>query len=80
MLQAAVTTESYRHLQAVFSEAMRALPPIDLRDLLDFKPPAQAGRRSTRSRSITEIRKRFVTPGMSLGALWPEAHETLTSP
>ena len=25
--------------------------------------------RSTRSRSITEIRKRFVTPGMSLGAL-----------
>ena len=28
--------------------------------------------------SITEIRKRFVTPGMSLGALSPEAHETLT--
>ena len=28
--------------------------------------------------SITEIRKRFVTPGMSLGALGPEAHETLT--
>ncbi len=27
--------------------------------------------------SITEIRKRFVTPGMSLGALSPEAHETL---
>ena len=27
--------------------------------------------------SITEIRKRFVTPGMSLGALGPEAHETL---
>ncbi|MGQ0503345.1 MAG: glutamate synthase-related protein, partial [Panacagrimonas sp.] len=26
---------------------------------------------------ITEIRKRFVTPGMSLGALSPEAHETL---
>ena len=28
--------------------------------------------------SITEISKRFVTPGMSLGALGPEAHETLT--
>jgi glutamate synthase domain-containing protein 2 len=28
--------------------------------------------------SITEIRKRFVTPGMSLGALSPEAHETLS--
>jgi glutamate synthase (NADPH/NADH) large chain len=27
--------------------------------------------------SITEIRKRFVTPGMSLGALGPEAHEVL---
>ncbi len=27
--------------------------------------------------SITEIRKRFVTPGMSLGALSPEAHEML---
>ena len=28
--------------------------------------------------SITSIRKRFVTPGMSLGALSPEAHETLS--
>src|SRR3546814_999466 len=28
--------------------------------------------------AITEIRKRFVTPGMSLGALSPEAHETLS--
>src|SRR4029079_2922033 len=27
--------------------------------------------------SITAIRKRFVTPGMSLGALGPEAHKTL---
>ncbi|MEM9813266.1 MAG: glutamate synthase-related protein, partial [Pseudomonadota bacterium] len=27
--------------------------------------------------SITAIRKRFVTPGMSLGALSPEAHKTL---
>jgi glutamate synthase (NADPH/NADH) large chain len=27
--------------------------------------------------SITSIRKRFVTPGMSLGALSPEAHKTL---
>jgi glutamate synthase (NADPH/NADH) large chain len=27
--------------------------------------------------SITELRKRFVTPGMSLGALSPEAHGTL---
>jgi len=27
--------------------------------------------------SITSIRKRFITPGMSLGALSPEAHKTL---
>ena len=27
--------------------------------------------------SITEIRKKFLTPGMSYGALSPEAHETL---
>jgi glutamate synthase (NADPH/NADH) large chain len=27
--------------------------------------------------SVTEIRKKFVTPGMSLGALSPEAHEML---
>ena len=40
---------------------------------------ARAARRSpsTRSNRITEIRKRFVTPGMSLGALSPEAHGTL---
>src|SRR3546814_3574606 len=28
--------------------------------------------------SITEIRKRLVAPGISLGALGPEAHETLS--
>ena len=33
---------------------------------------------STRSRSITELRKRLVAPGISLGALGPEAHETLS--
>jgi glutamate synthase (NADPH/NADH) large chain len=31
----------------------------------------------TQVQSINEIRKRFVTPGMSLGALSPEAHGTL---
>ncbi len=28
--------------------------------------------------SITEIRKRLIAPGISLGALSPEAHETLS--
>ena len=31
-----------------------------------------------RSKSITEIRKRLISPGISLGALSPEAHETLS--
>jgi glutamate synthase (NADPH/NADH) large chain len=47
-----------------------------LRDLLEFnfaKEPVPIDE----VEAITEIRKRFVTPGMSLGALSPEAHETL---
>jgi glutamate synthase (NADPH/NADH) large chain len=50
---------------------------VAIRDLLDFDyklPPVPIDE----VESITEIRKRFVTPGMSLGALSPEAHETLT--
>lgn len=74
-LQAAVEKDSYQIFQK-YSEGLRKLPPISLRDLLDFRrvneiiPPE-------RVESTTEIRKRFVTPGMSLGALSPEAHGTL---
>ena len=50
--------------------------PIQLRDLLDFKP-AGPEEPLERVQSVNEIRKRFVTPGMSLGALSPEAHGTL---
>src|SRR5262249_60342005 len=46
------------------------------RDLLDFKP-GKAPISVDEVESITEIRKRFNTPGMSLGALSPEAHGTL---
>ena len=78
MLQDAVDDrQSYDDLQAVFARRCARLPPIHLRDLLDFQADARRRSRSTRSKSITEIRKRFVTPGMSLGALGPEAHETL---
>ena len=59
-----------------FSAAMRASPPIHLRDLLDIKPLG-AAIPIEEVESITSIRKRFVTPGMSLGALSPEAHMTL---
>ena len=49
---------------------------IQLRDLLDFKP-AGPSVPLEQVQSVNEIRKRFVTPGMSLGALSPEAHGTL---
>src|SRR4029079_6149784 len=51
-------------------------PPIAIRDLLAFESSAPSIS-SDEVESITEIRKRFVTPGMSLGALSPEAHGTL---
>ena len=75
LLQNAVATDSYStYLQ--FSRGVEALPPVYLRDLLQFNFPAE-GVPVDQVEAITEIRKRFVTPGMSLGALSPEAHETL---
>ncbi len=75
LLQTAVGTDSYStYLQ--FSRGVEALPPVYLRDLLQFNYPAE-GLPVDQVEAITEIRKRFVTPGMSLGALSPEAHETL---
>ncbi len=75
LLQTAVATDSYStYLQ--FARGVRDLPPIYLRDLLEFnyaKEPVHVDR----VEAITQIRKRFVTPGMSPGALSPEAHETL---
>ena len=75
-LQTAVATDSYqvykRYAQAIDNRA-----PFDLRDLLDFRSSAKPVPIDD-VESITEIRKRFITPGMSLGALSPEAHETLT--
>ena len=75
-LQHAVATDSY-HAFKQYTELLHAQDPISIRDLLDFNrklPPVPLDE----VESITEIRKRFVTPGMSLGALSPEAHETLT--
>ncbi len=74
-LQGAVAKDSYATYKK-YSEAVRRLPPVSLRDLLDFefRQPAVS---VDEVESITEIRKRFVTPGMSLGALGPEAHGTL---
>ncbi|CUH38885.1 Glutamate synthase [NADPH] large chain precursor [Jannaschia seosinensis] len=75
MLQAACDRGSYE-LWKQFSNAMRANPPIHLRDLLAIKPKGNPIPLEE-VESITAIRKRFVTPGMSLGALSPEAHKLL---
>ena len=75
LLQTACDRNSY-DLWKKFSKAMQDNPPINLRDLLDFKTTAEPIS-VDEVESITSIRKRFVTPGMSLGALSPEAHKTL---
>ncbi len=75
LLQAACDRASFE-MWKQYSAKLRAAPPIHLRDLLDFKPLG-APIPLEEVESITTIRKRFVTPGMSLGALSPEAHKTL---
>ncbi|MBO9476305.1 glutamate synthase large subunit [Shimia sp. R11_0] len=75
MMQAACDRASFE-LWKQYSAKMRANPPIHLRDLLNIKPLGEAIP-IEEVESITAIRKRFVTPGMSLGALSPEAHKTL---
>jgi glutamate synthase (NADPH/NADH) large chain len=75
MMQAACNKASYDIWQQ-YSKRMQANPPIHLRDLLAIKPLGKAIPLEE-VESITSIRKRFVTPGMSLGALSPEAHKTL---
>jgi glutamate synthase (NADPH/NADH) large chain len=75
-LQAAVATDSYSTYKK-FSEGVHQHAPSSLRDLLDFKTAGITPIPLEEVESITSIRKRFVTPGMSLGALGPEAHGTL---
>ncbi|MEM8841513.1 MAG: glutamate synthase large subunit, partial [Pseudomonadota bacterium] len=75
LMQAAVTRNSYADWKR-FSEGMSKQAPIHLRDLLAFKPIGNK-LNLEEVESITSIRKRFVTPGMSLGALSPEAHKAL---
>jgi glutamate synthase (NADPH/NADH) large chain len=75
ILQSACDKGSY-DVWKQYSKTMQARPPIHLRDLLDFQPK-RGPVPLDQVESITAIRKRFVTPGMSLGALSPEAHKTL---
>ena len=68
-------SEAYDHYE-VYKKQLETRPATALRDLLDFAsdrpsiPIAEV-------ESVADIFKRFATGGMSLGALSPEAHETL---
>ena len=75
LLQTAVTQGTYL-LFKQYSDMVRNGPPLHLRDLLDFRSPHDAVP-IEQVESITDIRKRFVAPAMSLGALSLEAHQTL---
>ena len=75
-MQTACATGSFKQFKR-FSDGLHKQDPIHLRDLMDFKP-AKRPLHIDEVESITSIRQRFVTPGMSLGALSPEAHETLS--
>jgi glutamate synthase (NADPH/NADH) large chain len=76
-LQSAVASDSYA-IYRRYADAVRKLPPVALRDLLDFRTDICKPISVDEVESITEIRKRLVAPGISLGALSPEAHETLS--
>ena len=75
LLQSAVGTGSYEQYKK-YSAGIHNLPPINIRDLLEFK-------KSKKNISIDEVEpienilKRFGSGSMSHGALSAEAHETL---
>ena len=74
-LQTAVATDSFSTYMR-YAGAVRRQKPVALRDLLDFRE-GRAKIPAEDVESVTEIRKRLIAPGISLGALGPEAHETL---
>ena len=77
LLQTAVATDSYQ-IYRRYADGVRRMPPVALRDLLDFRTERCKPVPVEEVESITEIRKRLLSPGISLGALSPEAHETLS--
>jgi glutamate synthase domain-containing protein 2/glutamate synthase domain-containing protein 3 len=60
-----------------YVEAVKAVRPNTLRDLLQRVPTGKEPIPIAEVEPIEEIRRRFTTAGMSLGALSPEAHECL---
>ena len=60
-----------------YVDSTLAATPIALRDLLELVLPASGPIPIDEVEPIEDIRRRFTTAGMSLGALSPEAHECL---
>jgi glutamate synthase (NADPH/NADH) large chain len=77
-LQHACNNGSYESYKKYADQvrARRLGEPIQLRDLLEVREPKQ-GIALEAVESVNDVRRRFVTPGMSLGALSPEAHGVL---
>jgi glutamate synthase (NADPH/NADH) large chain len=76
-LQLACATDSYDTYRR-YADGVRRQKAVALRDLLDFRTDGVTPVPVDDVESITEIRKRLIAPGISLGALSPEAHETLS--
>ena len=77
LLQQSVGTGSYEKYKK-YSEGIHDLPPINIRDLLEFKN----NRKSININDVEpleHILKRFGSGSMSHGALSAEAHETLAT-
>lgn len=78
MLQTAVATGSFTIYQR-YADAVHAQPPVALRDLLDFRD----GRTPIpveEVESITQLRKRLISPAISLGALSRKRMKRFPSP
>ncbi len=75
LLQSAVGSGSYEQYKK-YSSGIHNLPPINIRDLLEFKKPKKEIN-IDEVEPLENILKRFGSGSMSHGALSAEAHETL---
>ena len=77
LLQSAVSSNSYEAYKK-YAEGIYNLPPINLRDLIDFRRKKLGPSiKLSEVEPIEKILKRFGSGSMSHGALSKEAHETL---
>ncbi len=75
LLQKAVREKDWETYKQ-YSASLNNRSPMQLRELLEFRLAKEPLKQSD-VQSITQIRRKFVSPAMSMGALSPEAHETL---